>query len=389
MEWVYSKRGAPKRVNHAAAVVDEFIYSFGGYTADVNFNDMELKIDVHCLNTKTLTWSLVNYINEDLAPFLRFGHSVVAYGSLIYLFGGQNEETHYDPTLYCFNTRTLSWSQPDITGDIPPGCDGHAACIHGNVMYIFGGFIGSINHYSNELYSIDLDTMGWKMLPKDGEHPFYREFHSMQSTPSGDLIVFGGREYMTSYVENEEQQIETYPNDVYVYEIGKRVWRKAKVSGSVPLGRRSHAAFKYGNAMFVFGGVTHAPPLEDEHLNDLHALDMTSFCWTPVLSRGEKPSARRRMVMVVVGRVAHMFGGTQPEAGTTGAHGTHNLEEQDDCWLLDLDLRLDQQCLVRCSQLSVDLRLLPLELRRRAAFVPRPPAHLKRLRHRARIDRDA
>ena len=72
-------------------------------------------------------------------PYQRYGHTVCAHGSLVYLFGGRNDEFPCN-IVYVFDTKTWSWSKPITSGNIPPERDGHSACIINNHLYIFGGY---------------------------------------------------------------------------------------------------------------------------------------------------------------------------------------------------------------------------------------------------------
>ena len=55
MEWLYTLKDAPKRVNHAAVIIDEKIYSFGGYINGGNFEDTTVLIDIFFLDTRELS----------------------------------------------------------------------------------------------------------------------------------------------------------------------------------------------------------------------------------------------------------------------------------------------------------------------------------------------
>lgn len=70
--WTHRLENAPKRVNHAAAAIDTNIYSFGGYSSGDDYQTKRL-IDIHCLNTITLNWSLIKYHakTDENIPFQR------------------------------------------------------------------------------------------------------------------------------------------------------------------------------------------------------------------------------------------------------------------------------------------------------------------------------
>lgn len=99
MYWSAHIEGGPRRVNHTAVAINDYIFSFGGYCSHENYNDLNV-MDIHVMNTQTLRWSKLtpqpNEHGEPLkypdAPFQRYGHTSVAYGSNVYLWGGRNDQ---------------------------------------------------------------------------------------------------------------------------------------------------------------------------------------------------------------------------------------------------------------------------------------------------------
>lgn len=71
------------RVNHAAVLIGDQIYSFGGYCSTDDYKDWQ-PIPVHVLNTNTMRWTNLDYkVDGDTVPFERYGHSAVAYGDKV------------------------------------------------------------------------------------------------------------------------------------------------------------------------------------------------------------------------------------------------------------------------------------------------------------------
>lgn len=58
MRWTVHLEGGPRRVNHAAVAVGDFIYSFGGYCTGDDYKNYG-PIDVHVLNINNFRWSLI------------------------------------------------------------------------------------------------------------------------------------------------------------------------------------------------------------------------------------------------------------------------------------------------------------------------------------------
>lgn len=64
MHWIVKLDGGPRRVNHAAVTIGDYIYSFGGYCTGDDYRFYE-SIDVHILSTNSLRWSLVSPKFDD------------------------------------------------------------------------------------------------------------------------------------------------------------------------------------------------------------------------------------------------------------------------------------------------------------------------------------
>ncbi|CAB0002345.1 unnamed protein product [Nesidiocoris tenuis] len=260
------------------------------------------------------------------APFQRYGHTAVAYGKNIFIWGGRND-TYACNQLFVFDTgrfylqipvhsslpgcrgikirpfsaETWSWSQPQVSGVIPCSRDGHSACVIGNTMYIFGGYEEEFERYSQDVYALNLDTYCWNYIVTQGQLPDCRDFHT--STAIGNRIyIFGGRS------DPHNLDMDFYPNDIVYLDVDTRKWYWPVVSGPTPIGRRSHSAFLYNEKMYIFGGFNGHTK---EHFNDLFCFCPKTHTWSKVDTTGEKPCRRRRQVCIVIGDQMFLFCGTR------------------------------------------------------------------------------
>ncbi|CAG2112598.1 unnamed protein product [Medioppia subpectinata] len=331
MYWTTHLEGGPKRVNHAAVSVGRFVYSFGGYCTGDNYGLLK-PIDCHILDTETLRWTLnVNdnskffdrliRTDSDL-PFQRYGHSVVANGDLVYLWGGRND-VYADHTLYCFDTNTGEWlERPKVTGSIPGARDGHTAVAINNKMYIFGGYEELTERFSNDIYCLDLTTYVWTYVNASGTPPSWRDFHSAVAYED-KMFVFGGRSDRSGPSHSQQ---EIYCNVIMYFNTTTNNWVKPETHGLRPNGRRSHSSFVYNDNIYVFGGIHSSFVYNDNiyvfggyngveriHYNDLYKYDPKTLLWSLVEVHGRRrPCARRRQCCCVVGDKLYLFGGTSP-----------------------------------------------------------------------------
>lgn len=250
MFWLAHIEGGPRRVNHTAVAIGDYIFSFGGYCSNEDYRLLNT-IDVHILNTQNLRWSQVPVRKNEHGfplqypevPFQRYGHTSVAYDHKVYMqvffyillnrlcikfdssvlrikrWGGRNDETGCN-ILFCFDTHTLRWSKPEVTGDIPGVRDGHSACIIDHFMYIFGGFEEEINQFSCDVHKLNLKTMHWTYVRTTGQPPSYRDFHTA-TILNNRMYIFGGRGDTHSPYHSQE---EIYCSQIVYLDLKTREW---------------------------------------------------------------------------------------------------------------------------------------------------------------------
>lgn len=361
MRWTVHLDGGPRRVNHAAVCVGDFIYSFGGYCTGEEYRFNE-SIDVHVLNTQTLRWILLTQrrcengtlLKYPEVPFQRYGHTAVTYKDKIYMWGGRNDESLCN-VLYCFDPKTLNWSRPVVTGAVPGSRDGHSACVIDNCMYIFGGFVEEINEFSCDVHALNFDTMEWRYIQTFGVPPSFRDFHTAENI-HGRMYIFGGRGDKHSPYHSED---EMYCPEIVYLDLKTKVWHRPSTTGKVPVGRRSHSMFIYNNLIYVFGGYN---GLLDQHFNDLYTFDPKANCWNIVKPHGKPPTPRRRQVGIVKGSRLFLFGGTSPYPHATAQEQAF-LIDNNDTNILDFDPNLKTLAILAVVENRIDTTWLPRELR--------------------------
>lgn len=371
MYWTVHLEGGPRRVNHAAVVVGDTIYSFGGYCTGENYRRRR-PMDVHVLNTANFRWSALpvpkqNDPQVNCVPYQRYGHTAVAYGDRIFVWGGRNDEAACN-VLFCFDTNTLQWSCPSVTGMIPGARDGHSACIINHCMFVFGGFEEEIDRFSQDVHALDFRTMRWTYIIAQGEPPSYRDFHS--ATALGDrMYIFGGRGDLNGPYHSQE---EVYCSDIMYLDTKTGRWHRPVTAGDVPIGRRSHSAFVYKGHLFIFGGYN---GLYDEHYNDLYTFSAVTNEWQLLKPQGRPPSKRRRQSCLVVGDKVFLFGGTSPFFGPNPIVFQENINnnpvqgleaklmDHNDLHILDFAPSLHTLCLLVVIQNHMEETWLPEDIK--------------------------
>ncbi|XP_049939658.1 kelch domain-containing protein 3 isoform X1 [Schistocerca serialis cubense] len=368
MYWTVHLEGGPRRVNHAAVVVLDKIYSFGGYCTGENYQ-RKRPMDVHILNTGNYRWHALptpeyNDVTKITVPYQRYGHTAVEHEQKIYIWGGRNDEAACN-RLFCFNPDNLTWSSPKVSGMIPAARDGHSACVINNQMFVFGGFEEQMDRFSQDVYALDLRTMVWRYIITQGDPPSYRDFHSANAIDDR-MYIFGGRGDVYGPYHSQE---ELYSNSIMYLDTATGVWHQPRTTGDIPLGRRSHSAFVYKNSLYVFGGYN---GLCDEHFNDLYQFSPVTNTWTLMQTLGKPPSRRRRQSCLVVGDRVFLFGGTSPYQGQMSYQVIEDLYNEgidsklmdhNDMHILDFAPSLRTLCAMIVINNQLDYSSLPEELR--------------------------
>ena len=141
----------PTCCNFPVAVVGDSMYVFSGQSgAKITNNMYEFKFLEE-------SWSRIpteHLLKGDTSPpQRRYGHSMVAYGQQLYVFGGAADGI-LDNEVHCFDVESRCWSiiQPAEGSQVPSGRVFHTAAVCDDCMYIFGGTIDSMTNRSGELF---------------------------------------------------------------------------------------------------------------------------------------------------------------------------------------------------------------------------------------------
>lgn len=368
-KWIVKLDGGPRRVNHAAVKVRDVIFSFGGFCTGEDYT-LARPIDVFVLNTHNFRWTtLPPPPDMKEVPFQRYGHTVVAYGDHVYLWGGRNDKGACNK-LYSFDTKKLTWSLVAATGYMPGARDGHSACVIKDHMYVFAGYEEEPDRFSNDVFSLDLKTFHWTAVNTLGTSPSHRDFHS--ATAIGDrMYVFGGRGDTQGPIHSQQ---DVYCNRLAYLDTGTCRWNYPLVSGTPPSGRRSHSSFAYRGELYIFGGYNSRLR---NHYGTMYKFNPDNNIWSEVVmnvGRVGPPCPRRRQISIIVGDRLFIFGGTSPsQKNSFNEYDTNRrdmadhmdfeaLVDHSDLYVLDFRPSLRTLCITAVLEQRVNTRGLPLQI---------------------------
>ena len=169
---------------------------------------------------------------------------------------------------------TPTWHQLSTTGGPPARRAAHTAIYDpaGDRMIVFGG--SDFVTFMNDVWSLDLATNTWQLVPTSGDVIPVRYGHSATYDPERrQMIVFGG--YNGAYLD-----------DLYVLSLDSGVWTHVSTPGPSVRDFFATAYDASRGRVLLFGGNT--GPLYD----DLWALDTGTRTWTRLGPKDTGPAPR-------------------------------------------------------------------------------------------------
>ncbi|EIW56695.1 galactose oxidase [Trametes versicolor FP-101664 SS1] len=200
-------------------------------------------------------------------------HSITLIDSMAWLFGGCDDKTCWKD-VFCFNTETMQWTHPNVTGVVPKPCRAHTATLVDRKLFVFGG--GESADYYNDVYVLDTVMRTW-YHPLDSSiaeaerpcvFPPPRRAHT-SVLYKNKLWIFGGG--------NGSMAL----NDVWTLDLSGGIdnlrWEQMETRGKKPLPRGYHTANLIGNVMVIVGGSDGR-----ECFSDIWCLNLDTLLWSLV-----------------------------------------------------------------------------------------------------------
>ncbi|KAF5096421.1 hypothetical protein DV451_004242 [Geotrichum candidum] len=175
------------RYGHTISTVGSVLYVFGGQLNDTFFDDL-ISYDLTTLQSPSSHWNFIKPTSPT--PPGRTNHTVITHNDKLYLFGGTDGKNWYNDT-WCYDPAFNTWKELNCTGFIPEACEGHAATIVGDIMYVFGGRSRESKDLGL-LSALIIPSQKWFNFQNMGPGPSPRSGHSMTAFDVDKIIVMGG-----------------------------------------------------------------------------------------------------------------------------------------------------------------------------------------------------
>uniref|UniRef100_A0A0E0BTQ1 Acyl-CoA-binding domain-containing protein n=1 Tax=Oryza glumipatula TaxID=40148 RepID=A0A0E0BTQ1_9ORYZ len=255
------------RYKHAAAVVQEKMYVFGG-----NHNGRYLG-DMQVLDFKSLSWSkleakIQSEEPSDLTGTASLppcaGHALVPWGNKILCLAGHTREPTESLSVKEFDPQICTWSTLRTYGRSPSSRGGQSVTLVGGTLVVFGGE-GDGRSLLNDLHVLDLETMTWDEFETTGTPPSPRSEHAAACYADRYLLIFGGGSHSTCF------------SDLHLLDMQTMEWSRPEHQGITPEPRAGHAGVTVGENWFITGGGNNKKGVPETLV-----LNMSTFVWSVV-----------------------------------------------------------------------------------------------------------
>ncbi|XP_042450262.1 acyl-CoA-binding domain-containing protein 6-like isoform X2 [Zingiber officinale] len=182
--------GPNAREGHGAALVDKRIFIFGG-CGKSETQEEKYYNDLYILDTEKLTWERA--VTSGSPPSARDCHSCSAWKNQIIVLGGEDSSGFYLSDAYILNADTLGWEPLKTFGKIFPPRAGHTTVALGSNLFVFGGFLDAKSLY-DDIYVLNVESRIWSKVIPENQGPCARFAVAGDCLDQwkGDLVFLGG-----------------------------------------------------------------------------------------------------------------------------------------------------------------------------------------------------
>ncbi|XP_077497495.1 kelch domain-containing protein 3-like [Amblyomma americanum] len=301
--WTVKKRSLPQQFHFAAVSIDGNVYSFGSDAVQQKRREPTSRTlnptDVYVFNPRSYTW------HQPETQTLPYGwpwkgafSTVVAYGQCAYLWDVWPFPRSSVRVIYRFDTTTMTWSHPRMSGHVPLARDSQSVCVVGHRVYIFGGHPrGGVPLQDIEF--LDLETLQWHRVPTRGDYP------QMYDCPVACAI--GSRMYVCGFLTG---QADLDQNVLFYLDTDTLTWVRPHVEGVGPeMGQCS--GFVYDGELYIFGGYSHK---RKTFVAEIYKYQPKNSRWSQVTPRRPGPPVGMHLpVWCVIDKRVFVFGDTRPD----------------------------------------------------------------------------
>lgn len=141
----------------------------------------------------TATWHTVK--TAGAVPAAAMDASLTRIGNKLVVFGGASDDgffnaVHYIDVTGISGNQELHWVQANTTGDAPSARKGHSAVAIGHKIYVYGGM--DARSVNDDMHVLDTKTWAWSEIEQKAEEgtttPKARAFHAALAVPATSIV---------------------------------------------------------------------------------------------------------------------------------------------------------------------------------------------------------
>ncbi|CAN6477130.1 unnamed protein product [Victoria cruziana] len=166
-----SGNGPEAREGHSAALVGKRLFLFGGCGKSRDEHEEVYYNDLYILDVETFVWKRV--LTMGTPPSARDSHTCSSWKNKIIVIGGEDASDYYLSDVHVLDTDTLVWRELSTSGQILPPRAGHSTVALGKYLFVFGGFTDDRNLY-DDLHVLNIDTCIWSKILSTSQAPSAR-----------------------------------------------------------------------------------------------------------------------------------------------------------------------------------------------------------------------
>lgn len=227
-------------INYSPNIINKANLNNNLFQKDTEANNNALKNNNGLINNdKTNDENVLLYVGES--PSKRWGHTSVSYDNKVIVYGGRQSYKSLS-SMYCFDYRSLSWSNVNYEGEeYPSSRDSHSALVYNNSMYIFGG--NWQGKRMSDLWKYDFLLKRWmKITCPNG--PKNKEGHVTSLINNNFMVIQGGL---------DENNLVT--NEFHLFDLNSYKWFECDITGNINYSsREGRSCVSDGESLYMFGG---------------------------------------------------------------------------------------------------------------------------------------
>jgi len=212
----------------------------------------------------------------------------------VLVYGGKDDDDKNRNELWALDLATMGWTQLVPEGPPPPPREDHTLILdeQNDALVLFGGEDGST---TNATWSFDLAANRWREIT-DPSAPALEGHVAIYDAPGRRMVVFGGMREVKAHKDDKVLEDVTWALDLERGSPRYGTWSKLEIPGPRPCPRREHrgAYDPLHRRLIVFGGRQRA---KVSFLNDLWILDLERLSWRELETSGERPEPIRQSAL--------------------------------------------------------------------------------------------